>query len=98
MTMRAFWRVKDHLYGLHGPLLIALAAVFVYARTFFAGFIWDDDFYVWNNPTLKTLSGIFDIWFRPLSIPQYYPLVHTTYWLEYRRIARSMAPPHRSSG
>jgi len=61
-----------------------LAVVLVYARTFFAGFIWDDDFYVWNNPTLKTLSGIFDIWFRPLSIPQYYPLVHTTYWLEYR--------------
>jgi tetratricopeptide (TPR) repeat protein len=84
MTMRAFWRVKDHLYGLHGPLLIALAAVLVYARTFFAGYIWDDDFYVWNNPTLKTLGGIFDIWFRPLSIPQYYPLVHTTYWLEYR--------------
>jgi tetratricopeptide (TPR) repeat protein len=63
---------------------LAAAAVFVYARTFAAGFIWDDDFYVWNNPTLKTLGGIFDIWFRPLSIPQYYPLVHTTYWLEYR--------------
>jgi len=61
-----------------------LAAVLVYTRTFAAGFIWDDDFYVWNNPTLKTLGGIYDIWFRPLSIPQYYPLVHTTYWLEYR--------------
>lgn len=56
----------------------------VYARTFAAGFIWDDDFYVWNNPTLRSLGGIRDIWFRPLSIPQYYPLVHTTYWLEYR--------------
>lgn len=66
------------------PLVLALAAVLVYARTFAAGFIWDDDFYVWNNPTLKSLGGIFDIWFRPLSIPQYYPLVHTTYWLEYR--------------
>jgi protein O-mannosyl-transferase len=66
------------------PLALALAAVLVYARTFVAGFIWDDDFYVWNNPTLKTLGGIFDIWFRPLSIPQYYPLVHTSYWLEYR--------------
>lgn len=66
------------------PFVIGLAAVLVYGRTIFAGFIWDDDFYVWNNPTLTTLSGIFDIWFRPLSIPQYYPLVHTTYWLEYR--------------
>jgi len=64
--------------------LIASAAVLCYARTIWCGWIWDDDFYVWNNPTLKTLGGIFDIWFRPLSIPQYYPLVHTTYWLEYR--------------
>ena len=66
------------------PLALALAAVLVYARTFAAGYIWDDDFYVYNNATLKTLGGIYDIWFRPLSIPQYYPLVHTTYWLEYR--------------
>ena len=64
--------------------LIASAAVLCYARTLWCGWIWDDDFYVWNNPTLKTMGGIFDIWFRPLSIPQYYPLVHTTYWLEYR--------------
>ena len=65
-------------------VLIALAAVLCYGRTLGCGWIWDDDFYVWNNPTLKSLGGIFDIWFKPLSIPQYYPLVHTTYWLEYR--------------
>ncbi len=64
--------------------MIVLVTVLAYARTFAAGFIWDDDFYVWNNPTLKTLGGILDIWFRPLSLPQYYPLVHTSYWLEYR--------------
>jgi tetratricopeptide (TPR) repeat protein len=64
--------------------LIAAAAMLCYARSLWCGWIWDDDFYVWNNPALKTPGGIFDIWFRPLSIPQYYPLVHTTYWLEYR--------------
>jgi len=65
-------------------LLIVAATLVAHGRSIGNGFIWDDDFYVWNNPTLKTLGGIFDIWFRPLSIPQYYPLVHTTYWLEYR--------------
>ena len=65
-------------------LLIVAATLVAHSRSVGNGFIWDDDFYVWNNPTLKTLGGIFDIWFRPLSIPQYYPLVHTTYWLEYR--------------
>lgn len=66
------------------PGLIALAAVICHARAVWCGWIWDDDFYVWNNPTLTTPGGILGIWFKPLSIPQYYPLVHTTYWLEYR--------------
>jgi tetratricopeptide (TPR) repeat protein len=66
------------------PWLIAAAALLCHARTLWCGWIWDDDFYVWNNPALRSLGGLYDIWFRPLSIPQYYPLVHTTYWLEYR--------------
>ncbi len=65
-------------------LLLVAVAVASFWPTLFNGYIWDDDFYIWNNPTLKTPGGIFDIWFRPLSIPQYYPLVHTSYWLEYR--------------
>jgi tetratricopeptide (TPR) repeat protein len=36
------------------------------------------------NPTLRTWGGLGDIWLRPTATPQYYPLVHTTYWLEYR--------------
>ncbi|NBX29129.1 tetratricopeptide repeat protein [bacterium] len=65
-------------------VLLAAVAIFCHARALWCGWIWDDDFYVWNNPTLKLPGGLFDIWFKPLSIPQYYPLVHTTYWLEYR--------------
>jgi tetratricopeptide (TPR) repeat protein len=47
-------------------------------------FIWDDDDYVENNAMLRDFSGLRDIWLRPRSSPQYYPLVHTTYWLEYQ--------------
>ena len=46
-------------------------------------FIWDDDAYVTHNGTLRTLPGLWAIWFVPFSIPQYYPLVHTTFWIEY---------------
>ena len=46
-------------------------------------FIWDDDNYVTNNYTLKSITGLRDIWFKPSAIPQYYPLVHTTFWIEY---------------
>src|SRR4051812_380257 len=48
------------------------------------GFIWDDDDYVTNNPNLRSLSGLADIWISPRSSPQYYPLVHTSFWIEHQ--------------
>ncbi|HEV2294254.1 MAG TPA: tetratricopeptide repeat protein [Tepidisphaeraceae bacterium] len=48
-----------------------------------AGFIWDDPDYVTQNATLRSLSGLAQIWFVPRSIPQYYPMVHTTFWIEF---------------
>ncbi|MCP4205294.1 MAG: tetratricopeptide repeat protein [bacterium] len=49
-----------------------------------AGFIWDDDDYVSENDTLRDLAGLKRIWFEAGATPQYYPLVHTTFWIEYR--------------
>jgi Flp pilus assembly protein TadD len=49
-----------------------------------AGFIWDDDQYVTGNLTLRSPAGLRDIWLKPEATPQYYPLVHTLFWLEYR--------------
>ena len=48
------------------------------------GFVWDDDDYVTQNPVLRTWAGLWQIWAEPRSLPQYYPLVHTSFWLEYR--------------
>ena len=70
---------RDWIFGL---LLIA-ATVFAYQPVWHAGFIWDDDFYVTNNPTLHDLGGLQRIWFEVGAVPQYYPMVHTTFWLEY---------------
>jgi tetratricopeptide (TPR) repeat protein len=46
------------------------------------GFIWDDPAYVVNNPTLRSLGGLWSIWTDPWATPQYYPMVHTTFWIE----------------
>ncbi len=48
------------------------------------GFIWDDDDYLTENPTLARPGGLFDVWFSPSASPQYYPLVFSSFWVERR--------------
>ena len=64
-------------------LLVGLTAG-AYVPAMSGGFIWDDDDYVQDNLALRSLAGLGQIWFQPGTTRQYYPLVHTTYWLEYR--------------
>ncbi len=62
-------------------VLLVLAA---YLPALRAGYIWDDDKYVTENATLRSAAGLKEIWLNPYATPQYYPLVHSTYWIEYR--------------
>lgn len=66
--------------------LLAIVAVVVIAYAGVAGcaFVWDDDDYVTQNPVLRSWAGLWSIWCEPRSLPQYYPLVHTSFWLEWR--------------
>jgi len=64
-------------------LLLVVMTVAAYAPVLHAGFIWDDDAYVTANPTLRNLDGLRRIWLEPGSIPQYYPLTFTSFWIEY---------------
>jgi Tfp pilus assembly protein PilF len=61
-----------------------LLTVLAYLPALRGGFIWDDDDYVSNNQTLRSMEGLRSIWLEPAATPQYYPLVHTSYWAEYR--------------
>jgi len=66
-----------------------IAAIFVltffaYSPAMEAGFIWDDDDYVTNNQTLRSWEGLQKIWTERGAVPQYYPMVHSTYWVEYQ--------------
>jgi len=66
-----------------------------------AGFIWDDDFYVENNPTFKEEGGLAKIWYpgidqrdiHPIT-KQYYPLTYTSLYLEYQLWGDSPAGYH----
>jgi Tfp pilus assembly protein PilF len=74
------WRARSILLP---AFLIMLTAV-AYFPALGSGYIWDDDFYVTNNRNLHSVDGLRSIWFEPRSLPQYYPLVHSTFWLEYQ--------------
>jgi Flp pilus assembly protein TadD len=64
--------------------LLILITLTVYIPAIQGGFVWDDDAYVTENPTLRSLHGLKQIWFNPRSTPQYYPLVFSSYWLEFK--------------
>jgi tetratricopeptide (TPR) repeat protein len=78
--------------GLAAALLLLTAAAFAPAVR--NGFVWDDDAYVHQNPTLESAAGLRRIWLEPGATPQYYPLVHTSFWLERRVFGRGPAGYH----
>jgi len=61
-------------------LVLALAA---YAPAFNGAFLWDDDKYIALNETLRSADGLARIWSTPGATIQYYPLVYSTFWVEY---------------
>jgi tetratricopeptide (TPR) repeat protein len=60
-----------------GMVLIA------YGPALRAGFIWDDDDYVTENPLLHTPDGFERIWLSMDAPSQYFPLVYTAFRIEY---------------
>jgi tetratricopeptide (TPR) repeat protein len=63
--------------------LLVLMTLVAYLPALSAGFIWDDDRYVTNNPLMRAPDGLWRIWFSTDSPSQYVPLVYSTFWLEY---------------
>ena len=64
-----------------GAALFAITII-AYIPAMAGGFIWDDDAYVEHNPTLRSFTGLWQVWTHLTATPQYYPLVHSTFWLE----------------
>lgn len=64
-------------------ILVILLVFLFYIPAMKGGFIWDDDDYVTKNENLKTWTGLKRIWFDIGATYQYYPMVHTSFWVEY---------------
>src|SRR5438105_7188284 len=45
--------------------------------------IWDDNAHI-TQPELRAAQGLIEIWTRLGATPQYYPLVHSVFWIEQK--------------
>ena len=62
---------------------IVTAVLLVYQPAWHGGFIWDDDAHV-TRPELRSWHGLYRIWFQLGATQQYYPLLHSAFWVEQR--------------
>jgi hypothetical protein len=63
-------------------LLLGLT-LFAYVPALNGGLLWDDAGHV-TKPELQSLRGLWNIWFDLGATQQYYPLLHTAFWMEHR--------------
>jgi tetratricopeptide (TPR) repeat protein len=63
--------------------VIVLITLVVYFPAMRAGFVWDDDLFLTENPLIKADDGLYRFWFTT-EPPDYFPLVSTSLWLEWR--------------
>jgi tetratricopeptide (TPR) repeat protein len=64
-------------------LLLLLATVAAYLPALRGALLWDDNMHV-TAPALQSLHGLWRIWFDLGATQQYYPLLHSAFWLEHR--------------
>ncbi len=64
-------------------LLLIVVTVLAYLPALNGGILWDDDRHL-TPPELQSLHGLGRIWFEFGATQQYYPLLHTAFWLEHR--------------
>src|SRR6266487_1942868 len=79
---------RDWLLGfcLIGIILIA------YGQTWHAGFIWDDESHLTQNPCIVGPLGLKEFWTSTQAV--YYPLVLTTFWILHKFFGLNPSPYH----
>jgi tetratricopeptide (TPR) repeat protein len=59
---------------------IVTALLIIYQPAIRGGLLWDDPAHL-TRPELKSVHGLWRIWFDPGATQQYYPVVHSAFWL-----------------
>src|ERR1022692_3652750 len=70
-------------WGVGTWALMLSATLVAYLPALHGGLLWDDISHV-TSPDLQSLHGLWRIWFGVGATQQYYPLLHTAFWLEHR--------------
>ena len=74
-------------------LLIAVAVFIAYFPALSGGLLWDDLSHI-TVPELRSLQGLWRIWTELGATQQYYPMLHSAFWLEHRLWGDSLAGYH----
>jgi protein O-mannosyl-transferase len=74
---------RPFLAGSIGPAaLVVLATILAYLPSLSGDFIWNDSDYV-TAPALRSLGGLVRIWTEVGATQQYYPLLHSAFWVQH---------------
>ena len=60
-----------------------VALAFAYQPVWHGSLIWDDDGHL-TPVALRSIAGLWRIWFEPGATQQYYPVTHTAFWAMQR--------------
>ena len=73
--------------------MIFCATLAAYFPALRGGLLWDDSSHL-TKPGLQSFRGLSRIWFELGATQQYYPLLHSAFWLEHRMWGDAVAGYH----
>lgn len=100
------WHVEDDIdpsgeYGAgpgpqsmtRGAGLILVMLFIVYWPALGGGVLWDDPAHM-TQPAMGSLAGLARIWLDPSATQQYYPFLHTFFWVQHQLFGASTVAHH----
>lgn len=81
-------------------LLLLAGTLLAYLPALQADFLWDDDLYIVTNDSLRSLDGLYRIWFDAGTVPEHLRKVHdysltlSIYWVEWQLWGNQPFPYH----
>ena len=93
MTRKRVPRAKPRGEPRYSWLLIPAAAFVAYLPALNGQILWDDFGHI-TVPALRSWQGLWRIWFEIGATQQYYPLLHSAFWIEHRLWGDAMLGYH----
>jgi hypothetical protein len=65
-------------------LTIVAAVFWIYWPVVHGDWLWDDDYLISQSPLVQDPDGLWNVWFNPTSLIDYFPLTVSVEWLEWQ--------------